>query len=198
MATNDTWAQIQKRITALQGLYDRMDKTRGLVYMDPPYQLKGFGPNPKPLSNVINITSNAATVFGNAIASDLMGTKWQMVVEGKGISKTQASDIERFINDNFAQADEWLLERLGMSSLEAWLANHVCVRSLIGVRWISQVVNGEYVLDVMPTDMRWTPFRHGKDGLAWVAPITWKSREDIAELFPEFPIPGGRRAATTT
>ena len=143
MATSDTWTKIQRRITDLQGLYDRQDKTRDLVYMDPPYQLKGFGPNPKPLSNVINITSNAATVFGNAIASDLMGTKWQMVVEGKGISKTMASDIEQFIKDNFAQADEWLLERLGMSSLEAWLANHVCVRSLIGVRWISQVGNGE-------------------------------------------------------
>ncbi len=197
MAANDTWAQIQKRITALEALYTRMDKTRDLVYMDPPFKLVGFGPNAKPLSNVINITSNAATVFGNAIASDLMGTKWQMVVEGKGISKTQASDIERFINDNFAQADEWLLESLGMSSLDAWLANHVCVRSLIGVRWISQVVKGEYILDCLPVDMRWTPFRYGKDGLDWVANITWKSREDIIEMFPKFTIPGGRDAPLT-
>ncbi|KKM98878.1 hypothetical protein LCGC14_1153460, partial [marine sediment metagenome] len=149
-----------------------------------------------PLSNVINITSNAATVFGNAIASDLMGTKWQMVVEGKGISKTMASDIEQFIKDNFAQADEWLLESEGMSSLEAWLANHVCVRSLIGVQWISEVVNGKYILTCIPRDMRWTPFRHGKNGLDWVAPITWKSREDIAELFPNFAITGGSATPT--
>ncbi|KKM96821.1 hypothetical protein LCGC14_1174230, partial [marine sediment metagenome] len=126
-----------------------------------------------------------------------MGTKWQMVVEGKGISKTMASEIEQFIKDNFAQADEWLLESMGMSSLEAWLANHVCVRSLIGVRWISQVLKGEYILDCLPVDMRWTPFRHGKDGLDWVAPITWKSREDIEELFPKFSIPGGGASLTT-
>lgn len=190
MAANDTWAKIQRRITDLQGLYDRQDKTRDLVYMDPPFKLMDWTGKVS-LSNVINITSNAATVFGNAIASDLMGTKWQMVVEGKGISKTMASEIEQFINDNFAQADEWLLESEGMSSLDAWLANHVCVRSLIGVQWISQVVNGEYMLTCIPRDMRWTPFRFGKDGLDWVAPITWKSREDIEELFPGFSIPGG-------
>ncbi len=190
MAANDTWAQIEKRITALNGLYDRMDKTRELVYGDPLYKLLDWS-GKKPLSNVINITSNAATVFAYAIASDLMGAKWQMVVEGKGISKTQASEIEQFIKDNFVQADEWLLESLGMSSLDAWLANHVCVRSLIGVQWISQVVKGRYVVDCIPRDMRWTPFRHGKDGLDWVAPITFMSREDVAELFPKFLMPGG-------
>lgn len=177
----DTWKLITDRMTALKDLHDRMDKTKDLVYLNP-FELKNF--KGQKIDNVVSVTGNNPAVFGSAIISDLMGARWQTVIEGK-VSSRQSHIIEEFIEDNLEQADEMLLNKFGMAGLYEWLCNHVCVRSLIGARWLSQVSGGEYTVDCLPVDMRYTAYQYGKNGLAWVAPITYMSKEDIKEEFPD-------------
>ena len=181
---DDTWNMITNRMTFLKDRHDRMDKTKELLYTDDyPFKLRDFK-DTHDLDNVVNVTGNNASVFATAIISDLMGSKWQTVVEGK-ISSRQSNKIEQFIEDNFAQIDEMLLNKFGMPGLHAWLCNHVCVRSWIGARFISQIKDGEYVVDCLPVDMRWTPFMYGENGLRWVTPISFMSNDELREEFEE-------------
>ena len=177
METLTTLEIVKNKVTELQPMYDRMDKTRKLVYLTP-YQLMQFD-GTTPVDKVINVTTNWPAIFANAIISDLIGAVWQTVIESDGkLTDKQKHQIETFIEDNLAQVDEQLGRR-GQADLFTWLCNHVCIRSLIGARWVSQFVDGKYAIDCLPVDMRWTPFEYGKDGLNWVAPKTFRSRARI-------------------
>jgi len=184
-----TWQKIDNKMKQLKGLHQRMDTTMKLLYPeDYPFKLRDFKDR-YDLDNVINVTGNQAINFGDAIVSDLTSATWQTVVEGD-ISSRQAHDIEQFIEDNFEQADEVLLNKFGMSSLYDWLCNHVCFRGPIGVRWLSQINREQYEVDCLPTDMRWCAFQWGRNGLSWVAPIFFRSKEDILEEYPDAKIVG--------
>jgi len=184
-----TWQKIDDKMKQLKGLHQRMDTTMKLLYPeDYPFKLRDFK-DQYDLDNVINVTGNQAINFGDAIVSDLMSATWQTVVEGD-ISSRQAHDIEQFIEDNFEQADEVLLNKFGMSSLYDWLCNHVCFRGLIGVRWLSQISQGQYETDCLPIDMRWCAFQWGRNGLSWVAPVFFRNKEDILEEYPDAKIVG--------
>jgi len=176
----DTLEKVKKRVAELQPLYDRMDKTKDLVYLSP-YKMRNF--DKAEMENVINVTTNWPAIYANAIISDLMGAIWQTVIESNTkLSDKQKHVIENFIEDNLAQADEQLATR-GMADLFTWLCNHVCIRSLIGARWISQFDKGVYKNDCLPVDMRWTPFEFGKDGLSWVAHKTFRSKARILSQY---------------
>lgn len=177
----DTWTLISNRMTQLKDMHERMDKTRDLVYLEP-YQLKNF--QGQKIDNVISVTGNKAAVFGNTIIADLVQAKWQTVVEGE-ISSRAAHNIEQFIENNLQQADEYLLEKYGLAGLYEWLCNHVCIRGPIGVEWYEWLEGDKYNIHCLPLDMRWAPFQHGSQGLKWVAPITYRSKEDLEEEFPE-------------
>lgn len=175
-----TLEKIQKRVDELQPLYDRMDKTKDLVYLNP-YKMENF--DKSEVENVINVTTNWPAIYANAIISDLMGSVWQTVIESNAkMSDKQKHDIENFIEDNLAQADEQLAAR-GMADLFTFLCNHVCIRSLIGARWTSRFEGNVYKTDCLHVDMRWTPFEFGKDGLSWVAHKTWRSG---AKVFAQY------------
>ena len=175
-----TWDIISKRITAMGDRNTRMDETAALLYWDDdPYKL--VKPDGKTtLNDAISITPNLAKVFAHGVISDLLGGEWQTVVEG--VSGRRSHLLETFVDDNLAQADELLINEHGIPSLDSWLCNHVCVRYAIGVRWIAQVVDGEYKIDCLPVDMRYTPFVRGK----WVAPITFRSKEELEEELEEY------------
>ncbi len=170
---DSSWDQLNKRMKQLSKRHDVMDESEELA------NLVGFiltdysGKNP--LDNVINVTSNKPVTSAEAIRDDLLAAKWQTVVEGD-ISSKQAHDIEKFVDGSLDQADEFLLNEHGIPNLDSWLANHVCVRSLIGVRWIAEVVDGDYKIDCLPIDMRWCgwPF-----GFKWVAPIFFKNSDEF-------------------
>ena len=183
----DNWHKVADRMKQLSKLHDRMDATRKLIYLED-YHLKTYDEKSY-LDRVVNITGNQPAVFANAVVSDLMTATWQTVVEGN-ISQGQAKEIEQFIDDNFEQADEVLSDKFGISSLYAWLCNHVCVRSLIGVRWISQVEGGMYKIDCLPVDMRWCAWRYGKNKLSWVAPLFFSNSDEIKEDYPGALLPG--------
>lgn len=172
----DTLTIVKDRAKELDPLYKRMDKTRDLVYLTP-FKLQDF--KQKDLANVVNVTTNWPAVYANAIISDLMGAIWQTVIESDGkLSDEQKHIIENFIEDNLAQADEQLA-RKGFAELFTWLCNHVCIRSLIGARWVSQFEGDSYKLDCLPVDMRWCPFEFGASGLDWAAPISFRSKARI-------------------
>ena len=177
----NTWTMIEERITALSDLNKRMDETSELLHWDDnPYKL--VKPDGKtPLRDAISVTPNLPKVFAHGVISDLMSGKWQTVVEGK-VSPRQEHLIEEFVDDNLAQADEQLLINNWIPSLFSWLANHVCLRWAIGARWFSQVKDGEYQIDCLPVDMRWTPFVLGK----WVASITFRDKDDLEEELEEY------------
>jgi len=169
---DDTWTIIQKRITALSGLYNRMDATRDLVYMAP-YSLMDWA-GKKKLTHVVNVTGNKGASHIHRIVSSLIDTHWQNVVEGD-ITGLQARHIEQFLDDNLAQTDIYLKEEYGITSLNDWLCNHVCVRGPIGVQWMSYIDEEEYKIHCLPADMRWTPFVMSR----WVAPITFRTKDDL-------------------
>jgi hypothetical protein len=175
----DTSDIIKKRIETLGSLYKRMDRTRDLVY-NTPFHLKNFKGD-KRLENVINVTPNKAATFANAIIADLLGGKWQTIIEGEKLTDKQSYTIERWCADIQDQTNEWLMKKQQISSLDSWAANHVCVRGPIGVRWIIDIVDGELVVDCLPVDMRWTPYEGGANGIVdgWVCPRSFRSAEDL-------------------
>jgi len=180
MADN-TWDKITNRQTAMSELNKRMDNTEKLLMWDDnPYQLVKPDGKTK-LRDAISVTPNLPKVFAHGVISDLLGGKWQTVVEGN-ISDKQSHLVEEFVEDNLAQTDEVLLTEHGIPSLFGWLCNHVCTRYAIGARWRSQVVAGEYKITCVPVDMRWTPYVLGK----WVAPITFRSKADLEEELEEY------------
>lgn len=176
----DTWEKISNRMTELKDLYTRMDVTKDSVYMKK-YQLRNS--EGQPLRNVVNVTGNKLSTFGNAIVSDLVQSTWQTVIEGE-ISSTASHDIEQFIESNLEQADEYILERYGLVGLYEWLCNHVCVRGPIGAEWYPWLDGDKkFNIHCLPLDMRWTPYQYGDKGLKWVAPISWRNSDElISEL----------------
>lgn len=174
-----TWDKISKRMEGLKKLHDRMDVTRKLVYLED-YELKNF--KGQKMDNVIHVTGNKAAVFGNAIITDLQKTIFQTVIAGD-ISKRDSARVEQFIDDNLEQADEYILQRYGLVGLFEWLCNHVCVRGPIGAEWYPWIEDNEYNVHCLPLDMRWSPYMFGDKGLKWVAPISWRTSDElISEL----------------
>ena len=190
---DDTWGKIQDRITELTDLNARQDATADFLnWDDSPYELVKPDGTTK-LRDAISVTPNHPKVFAHGVISDLLSGQWQTVVEGD-ISKTREHDIEQFVDDNIAQANEYLLAEYGIPSLDSWLSNHVCVRWAIGVKWIAQVIDGEYKIDCLPVDMRWTPFVRGK----WVAPITFLGKSDLEEELEKYKELAGKGIGTYT
>jgi len=177
----DTLTIIKNKIKDLDSLYKRMDKTRDFVYNEP-YKMKKL--DGKTLEDrVINVTMPYAPIIANTIINDLMEAHWAPVVDGN-ISSTQKNYIERFIRNNGEETDE-LLGKKGFPPLQEWWCNHVCIRSYIGVRYVSQMINGQFIIDALPVDMRYTPFEHGNDGLNWIANISYYSESQVRAEFEE-------------
>jgi len=181
----DTLALIDKRVSALGKLYTRMDATRDRVY-NTGYTLKGV--DGKAMSNVISVTMPYGAIFANTVINDLMDAVRQTVVKGD-IPSRQTHVVERFLEDVRAQTDEQLRQG-GKPTLFDFWCNHVCVRSFIGARWTSWIENGEYKVDCLPVDMRWTPFEFGGGRLLWAANISWRDEEEIKDDYPEVNVSG--------
>ncbi len=170
----NTWELIDVRMKAMQPFYNQVDKTRKRLNLTP-FTLTDFN-GKDTLQDVINVTENRSATYVLRIIAGLMSTKWQTVIEGD-ISQKNSHRVEQFINDNLAQADEYMLNEYGLAGLDAWLANHVCHTSLIGVEWMARIEDNEYKIHCLPLDMRWTPFVLGK----WGAPIIYRSKDDLLQ-----------------
>lgn len=174
---------IKNRMTELKPLHNRMDKTRDRVY-NTPYVMPDLGDPTKAMGGVINVTMPFGAIIANTVINDLMTSYRQTIVEGSISSDTQKL-IESFIDGNREEADEGLVNSDWHASLfEIW-CSHVCIRSYIGVRWVSQIIDGKYVIDAMPTDMRYCPWEYGNDGLNWASPISTRTRAELEVLYAD-------------
>lgn len=170
----DTWTIINTRMEALDKFYQQVDKTRKRLKLEK-FTLTDFDGKTE-LKDVISITENRSATYAMRIIAALMSNKWQTTIEGD-ISKKNAFKIEEFIDKNLEQADQYMLEKYGLAGLDAWLCNHVCHTSLIGVEWLSYFEDGEYKVHCYPMDMRWTPFVLNK----WYARIIFKGKDELEQ-----------------
>ncbi|KKM14041.1 hypothetical protein LCGC14_1710110, partial [marine sediment metagenome] len=164
-----------------------------------PYKMPDLADPTRPMDNVINVTMPYAAIVANTVINDIMSSFRQTIVEGD-ISSTQARQIEAFIDANREQADEQLINSNWHSSLfEIW-ASHVCVRSFIGVRWVSQIIDGKYVISCLPVDMRYAAWEYGNDGLNWFNNRTFRPWDKIESEYGELLREKGitKEKATTT
>ncbi len=171
---HDTWQMIDNRVKVMQPFYTQVDKTRRRLNLTK-FEMTNF--NGKDiLDDVVNVTENKSINYVKRVIAGLMSYKWQTVVAG-GITSKDAHKIEEFIEDNLEQADEFIFTEHGLSGLDTWLMNHVAHTALIGAQWTASMEEGEYKVDCLPLDMRWTPFVLN----GWAAPITFRTREDLEE-----------------
>lgn len=176
----DTLTIIKNRMEELKPLHDRMDRTRDSVY-NTEYLMETLDSKAgarKYLGNVINVKMPYAPIIANTIINDLMDAFRQTIVEGN-IPATMQRMIEEFIDDNRDAANERLVNSPWHASLfEIW-SSHVCIRSFIGVRWASQIIDGKYHIDCLPLDMRYVAYEYGNDGLNWVNNRSFRSKSSL-------------------
>ncbi len=178
-----SWQITENRMTALHPLLQRMDRTRDWVYSTQ-YKMPDLGDPTKNMDNVINVTMPYAAIIANTVINDLASSFRQTIVEGD-ISATTGRKIELFIDSNREEADELLVNSNWHASLKEIWASHVCVRSFIGARWVSQIIDGQYVIDLLPIDMRYFPYEYGTVDLNWGAPITFRTRAELEAEYAE-------------
>ncbi len=169
----------QAELLTFKKLHDRMDADASIAYLDK-YTLKTADGADVP--GAISVTMNEPAVFLNAVASWIMGARWQTVVEGD-ISGKQQHLLESYLEDCFASSDELLAKR-GLQKLLPFLANHICARGWIGRRWL-WVKSGDKdpYLDSMPVDMRYCTYERDDDGFSWVAFRFRRSRSLVEKQY---------------
>jgi hypothetical protein len=181
----DTMKLVDDKITELNSLYKRMDNTKDKVY-NQGRNLQGF--DNQDIKNVKNVKLPYPRIFANAVIMELMTSKRQTVIEGD-LTDRQAAKIEEFLDDMRDQADEVLGKR-GQPSIFSWWCSHVCIRSLIGIRWITQVEGNEFKMYPLLLDMRYVPFEYGNDGFNWFCNITHRSPSQIKAEYPDAKVSG--------
>jgi len=121
-----------------------------------------------PLKDIINITTNAATVFLDAVISQTMAGKWQPVVEGKNLSVTRKTYIEGALERLDDLSDAFLLSTFGKIGFNTEITKSIFKTGMIGVINLTQVKNDEIRHYCEVLDMGVTAFTYGQDG--WIAP----------------------------
>ncbi len=175
-----TWEKIDERIKGMQGLYDRMDTTQSMLYMDD-FKLMDFK-GQKALDNVVNVTGNRAASYGHRIIENLAAYKWQTVVGGE-VTKREIRQLEDFLNANMEQTNIYLAETFeDVPDLYTFWAKHICNRGRIGAQWMSWVKKGEYKVHCVPLDMRYVPYLKGH----WVAPVYWRKKDELELELEEY------------
>ena len=155
-------------------LYARMDETKDLVYLDP-YALKDWKDT---IEKSISVTRNTPAWQAYVMSNKLLKVKYQTVVESsQKLPVTRIRAIENLSDAFWEQVDEYLNDNFGLSGgLNAWLTNHVVVRSFIGARWwLYRDKEGNLISDCLPVDMRWCPYELNE----WYCNITWRSADSL-------------------
>ncbi len=172
----DVLQMVKDRETDLDLRYKVMDETKKLLFPSKyPYELMGF--DGVKIKNAIHTTLPGAANFARNVISELQKTTFQWYVDGD-IVKGAKSKVEKCLMAVADQTDEGLINS-GTASLKSWLSSHVAVRSLIGMRFISQIVKEKYTVDCLPMDMRYVAWEFGQDGLAWFSYRTRRSQRLI-------------------
>ncbi len=175
----DVMQLVDDKITELTELYTRMDTTKDLVQLTP-YELQDYNDNK--IEKTVSVTRNTPAWQAFVMSNKLVKVHWQTVVESSDkLTPSKIRTIEQFSDDVWAQVDEFVGNKFGLSGgLNSWLANHVIVRSLIGVRWwLYYDKDKNLVIDCLPVDMRWCPFELNE----WYCNISWRNAAAIKKQY---------------
>lgn len=96
-----------------------------------------------PVKDIVNITSNAAMVFMDAVISQTMAGKWQTVIEGEKLPVTRKTYIEGALERLDALSDDFILDTFGKIGFDTEITKSIFKTGMIGVLNITQVKNNE-------------------------------------------------------
>ena len=183
--SREEYKLVKDKRAEMGSLFDRMDVDEALYFMQP-YKMLQLDGN-KEMEDVANTTMNDALLYVQKAIAILGGATRQTIVEGKGLSDTKTSTIERFLTDIFYMVDE-NLPKTKIPGLDAFLNEQLGVRGRIAGRVCVRIDPERGLIpDVLPLDTRcYTDETDGND-MVWAAPWFRKSQ---AQLMREFNKPG--------
>ena len=132
--------------------------------------------------DIINITLNRPAVFAANVISALGNASQQIVVESEDRA-VDTAQVELFLNAAFDAADNILAQKPGRSLLNPFADTQLCIRGRTARRVLFGMENGEIVPLITPWDGRYTYYEVGKEGLAWAAYKTRRSKEAISREY---------------
>ena len=178
---------IEAKEKELQKTYDRMDKTRDLVYLKP-YQLTRLDNPSIPIDDVVNVTINSPATLVNSVVAAMYGAHIQTVVAGwknnRELNDKESGLIEEFLDAHYEQIDDLLLLR-EYPELKLWIVNHLSVRGRVGGMYWPYLEDGQYYPEFTPWDMRYAAYENGRRGLDWASNRTWRSPTKISAEYGE-------------
>lgn len=177
------WQKVQDKEGELSDLYARMDTDKDLYYLDA-YKMKYLDGKEVPKTQVHNLTMNEPALFAHRAIAILQSAFQQIEVEGKGMTDSQTSFVEKFCEDMTAEADNRLSNR-GIPSHYAWNCEHMAIRGRVACRVLvrEDKKTGALIPDVVPLDTRYVTFENDMDGLLWLAYETYRSADKIEQEY---------------
>ncbi len=169
------WLQLHKdRKKELEGLNKRRDIDNKLVtsYF---YTMRDV--KDKRIKDIVNVTMNRLKVFKAYVEASLNKADEKVVVESDD-EKIDTAEIEEIIKASFRSAN-YRLKKRGEFSLEPYFDQQSCIRGEVAARVLFQMVDGKLDTDITSWDARFLTYDRSKDGLAWGAYETFKSRGTI-------------------
>lgn len=156
-------------------VYNRMDNDKDLAY-GRLYKMVDLKNNE--MKDVYNVTLNDAQVFGSRTVSLLSSVEQTLSINGKGMTPTDTSYAEEFVNAALWEADQRLIKR-GFPTLFQWMCHHIVYRGRISSRNLVRVEKGKLLIDIFPQDARYVTYQFSQDGLDMLGYETRRSAHDI-------------------
>ncbi|GAH28677.1 unnamed protein product, partial [marine sediment metagenome] len=169
------------------GLHGRMDADAALV------ELKKFAlqdVNEKDVPNSVSITLNDPAVFAANVEASLGGATEQVVVESED-KNLDTAYIEDFIRAAFAAANSRLI-RQDRFPFNPYIDQQMCRRGGGGARCLFRIdkKTGILIPDIVPWDRRYTYYKVGENGVAWICYETTRLLGLVKEQYPKADISG--------
>ena len=138
-----------------------------------------------PVNDIINVTTNAAMVFVDAVISQTMAGKWQPIVEGN-LPVTRKTYIEGALERLDNLSDAFILDTFGKVGFNTEITKSIFKTGMIGVINITQVKNDDIRHFCEVVDMGATAFTYGQDG--WIAPEAMVPAWKLALKYQDVPV----------
>jgi len=162
---------------------DTMAKTA--EFLDPwnnPYKMTYDAKTP--VADIVNVTTNTAVVFVDAVVSQTNAGEFQAVVEGD-ISATRKTYIEDVLTRMDDLSDEFVQNTFDELSFNAKLVRGIFEQGMAGVINLTQIQNGKLRHYCQVLDMSKTEYEGGKDG--WIAPWGTFKKTMLERQYKNYP-----------
>jgi len=187
---SDNFQKIKDKQGEFDNRFKRMDGDRDLHLMKAYTMLNSQN---KEVKNAISVTMNEARIFSDKVLSLVNSAIMQSYVKGKGLSDTETSVVENFLDDLFITIDE-RLKRKGKKPLKSFIFYQDSLRGTICTRnLLKEMTGATYVPDALQCDSRFLTYEFGAEKLAWAAPKFYRTKAMIESEYPNAKnIPSGK------